>query len=276
VAASIEALSKALASRIFPRGVLVSDLLGREDVLGPIARAYEAAGFRTHTTLIRMVRIVDESLPDGGEYDDVTFAEPADVAAIRAFLAQLLDRFADQIPEEDELHSAVARQNILIVRRYGELAGLLIFDKTGLTTTLRYWYVGPEFRNEGIGARLIKTLFRIARGGRRIVLWVARENGVSIEKYKHYGFQVEPLIDQIMMRTNKIEEALKQLRPEFDFTTSEDFIGDGMLDSYDVVTLVSDLDRIYGISIAGIDIVPENFRNIAALEQLVRKYTAEP
>jgi acyl carrier protein len=42
------------------------------------------------------------------------------------------------------------------------------------------------------------------------------------------------------------------------------------------VTLVSDLDRIYGISIAGIDIVPENFRNIATLEQLVRKYTADP
>jgi len=65
---------------------------------------------------------------------------------------------------------------------------------------------------------------------------------------------------------------LKQIRPEFDFTTSQDFIGDGMLDSYDVITLVAELDQTYGISIPGIEIVPENLRNIAAIEQLVRKY----
>ena len=44
-----------------------------------------------------------------------------------------------------------------------------------------------------------------------------------------------------------IEGILKGIRPEFDFTTSQDFIGDGMLDSFDVVTLVSDLDRTFGV-----------------------------
>ena len=73
------------------------------------------------------------------------------------------------------------------------------------------------------------------------------------------------------MRT--IEEILKDIRPEFDFTASQDFVGDGMLDSYDIVTLVSDLDKAYGISISGVDIVPEHFRNIASIEGLLRKYT---
>ena len=69
-----------------------------------------------------------------------------------------------------------------------------------------------------------------------------------------------------------IEEILKGIRPEFDFTTSQDFIGDGMLDSYDIVTLVSDLDKTYGISISGADIVPEHFQNIASIQRLLHKY----
>ncbi len=69
-----------------------------------------------------------------------------------------------------------------------------------------------------------------------------------------------------------IAEILKEIRPEFDFTASQDFVGEGMLDSYDIVTLVSDLDRAYGISISGLDIVPENFQNIASIQTLLQKY----
>lgn len=69
-----------------------------------------------------------------------------------------------------------------------------------------------------------------------------------------------------------IAEILKEIRPEFDFTASQDFVGDGMLDSYDIVTLVSDLDKAYGISISGLDIVPENFQNIASIQKLLQKY----
>jgi acyl carrier protein len=71
-------------------------------------------------------------------------------------------------------------------------------------------------------------------------------------------------------------EMLKGIRPEFDFTTSEDFIADGMLDSFDVITLISELDHRYGISIAGTDILPENVRNLAAIQQLLHKYGVAP
>jgi acyl carrier protein len=74
---------------------------------------------------------------------------------------------------------------------------------------------------------------------------------------------------------NPIVELLQGIRPEFDFASSSDFIKDGMLDSFDVVTLVSELDKKYKISIAGIDIVPEHFRDVASIENLVRKYTAQ-
>lgn len=64
---------------------------------------------------------------------------------------------------------------------------------------------------------------------------------------------------------------LTGLRPEFDFNQSADFIEDGLLDSFDVVALVSELDSRFGISIDGMDILPENFASIEAIEQLLKK-----
>ncbi len=70
---------------------------------------------------------------------------------------------------------------------------------------------------------------------------------------------------------NDITAILKTIRPEVDFSQSKDFIGDGLLDSFDVVTLVSSLDKHFGISIQGVDIVPENFKDMATIEALLRK-----
>ena len=68
-----------------------------------------------------------------------------------------------------------------------------------------------------------------------------------------------------------LPEILKEIRPEFDFTTSSDFITDGMLDSFDMVTLVATLDKTFSISIQGTDIVPENFKNLQTIEALLRQ-----
>jgi acyl carrier protein len=45
----------------------------------------------------------------------------------------------------------------------------------------------------------------------------------------------------------------------------------GMLDSFDVIMLVNALDEKFGISIDGIDVVPENFLSIERIEALLRK-----
>jgi hypothetical protein len=36
-----------------------------------------------------------------------------------------------------------------------------------------------------------------------------------------------------------LAEILKEIRPEFDFSASSDFIGVGMLDSFDMVALIA-------------------------------------
>lgn len=69
----------------------------------------------------------------------------------------------------------------------------------------------------------------------------------------------------------KILEMLKDIRPEYDFMASDDFIGDGLLDSFDMVTFVSELEDTFGIVIDGLDIVPENFATIPAILETIKK-----
>lgn len=70
----------------------------------------------------------------------------------------------------------------------------------------------------------------------------------------------------------QIIKVLTELRPEFDFTLEGvNFIEEGMLDSFDIVNLVNDLDSIFGISIDGMDILPENFASIESIGNLLQK-----
>ena len=64
---------------------------------------------------------------------------------------------------------------------------------------------------------------------------------------------------------------LSDIRPEFDFSKSSNFIAEGLLDSFDVVQLVKSLDDEFNISIDGIDIIPENFTSIDNIIQLLIK-----
>ena len=74
----------------------------------------------------------------------------------------------------------------------------------------------------------------------------------------------------------QIIKILTELRPEFDFTQEGvDFIDEGMLDSFDLVTLVSELDNTFGISIDGVDILPENFSSVDAIAALLMKNGAK-
>ena len=70
----------------------------------------------------------------------------------------------------------------------------------------------------------------------------------------------------------KIIQVLNDLRPEFDFAQEGvNFIEEGMLDSFDVVSLVDALDTEFNIVIDGIDIVPENFSSLDSIIELLKK-----
>lgn len=74
----------------------------------------------------------------------------------------------------------------------------------------------------------------------------------------------------------KLINILKEVRPESDFENSLDYVADGLLDSFDIVSLVSSLDQCYGISIDGVDILPDHFQNAQAIAALLEKYGVTP
>lgn len=69
----------------------------------------------------------------------------------------------------------------------------------------------------------------------------------------------------------KILAILQDVRPEFDFTDSENFVEDGYLDSFDVVTVVSELEKEFGIIVSGLEVLPENFETIASICELIER-----
>ena len=203
VAMDREALSAALASlgsAAATGDVLTSDIVGRPEDVQAIAGIYNDHGFREHNSLFRMVRSSGFPHVEDPRDPEVVFGEAGDVDPIRGFFDRLLDRFTDQIPEPDEIRRAVARHNVILIRRGQGLGGMLLFETTGLTSVLRYWYVNPEYRDQRIGGRLIKTFFHLCRPSKRIILWVDSDNTDGIAKYRHYGFTLENLVDRIMIK----------------------------------------------------------------------------
>lgn len=69
-----------------------------------------------------------------------------------------------------------------------------------------------------------------------------------------------------------ILEALRAVNEDGDFENSQDFIEDGLLDSFEIVNLVSELEDIFSLEIRGADIIPENFINLEAITRLLQGY----
>ena len=69
----------------------------------------------------------------------------------------------------------------------------------------------------------------------------------------------------------EILELLSEAFPQVDFTSSEELVDEGVLDSLTIVELVSCLTMEYDIVISYDEIIPENFNSIAAIAKMVEK-----
>ena len=68
---------------------------------------------------------------------------------------------------------------------------------------------------------------------------------------------------------------LKDLHAEVDFDTEERLIDDGILDSFDIVTLIAEISENFDVVIPADAIVPENFNSAKALYALIEKLENE-
>jgi acyl carrier protein len=73
----------------------------------------------------------------------------------------------------------------------------------------------------------------------------------------------------------ELMEILEELRPDVDFENETGLIDNGILDSFDIVSLVTALNDAYDIEIKPNNLVPENFNSRDAILALVEQLQDE-
>lgn len=66
-------------------------------------------------------------------------------------------------------------------------------------------------------------------------------------------------------------EILNEVNSDVDFENCNTLIDDGILDSFDIVSIVGELNDAFDIEITPVDIVPVNFNSAKAMWDMVQR-----
>jgi len=69
----------------------------------------------------------------------------------------------------------------------------------------------------------------------------------------------------------RLKEILEGIRPDVDFKNEKKLIDDGILDSFDIVSIISELNDEYQIAIRVHELGPVNFNSIEAIMNMVQR-----
>lgn len=72
----------------------------------------------------------------------------------------------------------------------------------------------------------------------------------------------------------KLLQILKTIRPDVDFNNEKALIDDGILDSFDVVSIISEIEDVFGVQIRITELDPENFNSVENIWNLILKLKA--
>ena len=70
-------------------------------------------------------------------------------------------------------------------------------------------------------------------------------------------------------------ELLQSVRSDIDFEKEEKLVDDGLLDSFDIVSIISEVSDRFGVDISVDDISPENFNSMEKLNALIERLKNE-
>lgn len=74
---------------------------------------------------------------------------------------------------------------------------------------------------------------------------------------------------------DELMEILQELRPDVDFENETALIDNGVLDSFDIVALVGELNDAFDIEIKPNNLVPANFNSAKAMMALIEELQDE-
>lgn len=72
-----------------------------------------------------------------------------------------------------------------------------------------------------------------------------------------------------------IKKILEEIRPDVDFETEKQLIDGGVLDSFDIISIVAEFNTAFDVEINVEDLLPENFNSMEAMKELIDKLQNE-
>ena len=66
-------------------------------------------------------------------------------------------------------------------------------------------------------------------------------------------------------------DILRGIHPEIDFESYRTLIDDCVLDSFDIVTIIAEVNEQFDVAITANEIIPENFNSAQALYALIER-----
>lgn len=74
---------------------------------------------------------------------------------------------------------------------------------------------------------------------------------------------------------DELLKILTDMHPDVDFTAHQALIDQGVLDSFDIVSLIAEIGDVFDVRIPPLEIVPENFNSAGALYALITSLSEE-
>ncbi len=74
---------------------------------------------------------------------------------------------------------------------------------------------------------------------------------------------------------DELLEILEDLHPEVDFDTCTTLVDDKIIDSFDIVTIISEVSDEFDVVIGAENITPENFNSAQSLYALIQRLEEE-
>lgn len=255
---------------------LVVDIIGRTPNVNLTSGYLANHGFDYQSTFVRLsarpYRVIRSTDVKG-----VRKIRTDELPAVLDIITNEFNHLDAHIPGKDELAEAMHRGEVFGAYGAESLSGVAYFQSIGpRNVVLRYFVVKPEERGKGIGNRILNYVQQTHDPETQTTLWVSTSNP-TLSLYRRMGFVSDGLEDHILVKAggtkmeNSISSFLIELRPETDFSASENFIQDGLLDSFDLVSLVSMLEEQFSVFIDALEIVPENFATVDAIASLVSR-----
>jgi acyl carrier protein len=64
---------------------------------------------------------------------------------------------------------------------------------------------------------------------------------------------------------------LDEIRPDVEFEKETKLIDDGILDSFDIISIVQEMNDTFGVKIKANELQPDNFNTVDAMIELIEK-----